>query len=568
MTRRTPRAAQTPSLSRLWWRALRSSAARGWLVLLTCLVAVTAVAATPAQAQPPYVQISGTGSTWSQTIFMQWTRDVAANGIQVVYTGGGSSKGRGDFANNVTTFGISEIPYQGVDPVTQAQDSSARPYAYLPIVAGGTAVTYHVEIGGQLMRDVRLSGETVAKIFTSKITNWNDPQITADNNGRTFPDLAITPVVRSDGSGTVAQFTTWMDKAYPALWREYFGRSGLTSQYPVKGRMVAQPGSDGVMNYVTSSAGNGTIGVVEYAYALNADYPVVKIRNAAGYYVEPTQYNVAVALTKARINTVEGSPDYLTQVLDDVYVDTDPRTYPLSSYSYMIIPTAATGFVYSPGANGVENVTSSVRQTLADLMFYSLCEGQSKAGPYGYSPLPLNLVNAGFDQLAKLRAADPTVDLQDRDVAKCNNPTFVAGDLSRNHLAEVAPQPQACDQEGAGPCLSGASGGPAGSGGAGSGGAASGGGAGAGGSGGAAPVGGAVDPDAAQVIDPETGEVIGTDSGGGTAAGAVSTQIPARPVAGTPAFAALAALELAAIILVPGLLALRARRAAALGGAS
>ena len=65
------------------------------------------------------------------------------------------------------------------------------------------------------MRNLRLSGETLTKIFTNQITNWNDPAITKDNNGREFPSLPITPVVRSDGSGTTAQFTTWMDHEYP-----------------------------------------------------------------------------------------------------------------------------------------------------------------------------------------------------------------------------------------------------------------------------------------------------------------------------------------------------------------
>ena len=92
------------------------------------------------------------------------------------------------------------------------------------------------------------------------------------------------------------------------------------------------------------------------------------------------------------------------------------------------------------------------RQTLADFMYYSLCAGQTKAGPYGYSPLPLNLVQAGFDQLAKLKVADPSVELTNRDVKSCNNPTFDGKHLSQNKLAQIAPQPAECDKEGAGPC--------------------------------------------------------------------------------------------------------------------
>lgn len=416
---------------------------RSTRLLLTLLMALSVVFARPGMAQAVvYAQIEGTGSTWSELIVQQWIADVDANGMKVVYTGGGSSKGRKDFSQSSTDFAISEIPYQGTDELGNTDTSNGREFSYLPIVAGGTAFTYQLRIGGKLVKNLRLSGETIAKIFTNQITDWSDPAITADNNGRAFPKLAITPVVRSDGSGTTAQLTTWMDKQYPDVWRPFFGQAGLTSYYPRQGRALGQAGSDQVMNTIAGFAGNGTIGYVEYSYPLNKDYPVVKVLNQAGFYVEPTQYNTAVALTKAQINQDPSSPLYLTQVLDDVFTNPDPRAYPISSYSYMIIPTGAAD----------TRMTTAKRQTIADFLYYSLCAGQTKAGPYGYSPLPLNLVQASFDQVAKLKAADPAVDVTDRDVRSCNNPTFDGKNLSKNKLAEIAPQPAACDKAGAGPC--------------------------------------------------------------------------------------------------------------------
>lgn len=389
-----------------------------------------------------YAQIEGTGSTWSDLIVQQWIADVNANGMQVVYTGGGSSKGRKDFSLKSTDFAISEIPYQGVDERGQADTAGDRQYAYLPIVAGGTAFTYQLNVGNKRVDNLRLSGETLTKIFTNQITSWDDPAITKDNNGRSFPKMPITPVVRSDGSGTTAQLTTWMDKAYPDIWRPFFGKSGLTSYFPREGRAVSQLGSDQVMNYIAGAAGNGTIGYVEYAYPLDKDYPVVKVLNKAGYYVEPTEYNTAVALTKAKINQDKNSQLYLTQILDQVYANPDPRAYPISSYSYMIIPTGSAD----------PRMTTAKRQTLADFMYYSLCAGQTKAGDYGYSPLPLNLVQAGFQQLGLLKTADPAVEMTNRDVKSCNNPTFDGKNLNKNVLAERAPQPAACDKDGEGPC--------------------------------------------------------------------------------------------------------------------
>jgi phosphate transport system substrate-binding protein len=414
------------------------------LLAACCLLGLTGQATASLAARTTYATIEGTGSTWSELIVQQWIADVDANGMKVVYTGGGSTKGRKDFSQNSTDFAISEIPYQGTDEQGNADSSNGREFAYLPIVAGGTAFTYQLKIGNTQIRNLRLSGETLAKIFTNEITNWNDAAITKDNNGRAFPSLAITPVVRSDGSGTTAQFTTWMDKIYPSIWRPFFGQAGLTSYYPRENgsRMVYQSGSDQVMNTIAGQAGNGTIGYVEYAYPLNKDYPVVKVLNKAGFYVEPTQYNVAVALTKAKINQDSGSQLYLTQILDGVYSNPDPRAYPISSYSYMIIPTGSDD----------PRMTTAKRQTLADFMYYSLCAGQTKAGPYGYSPLPLNLVTAGFQQVAKLKSADSAVDLTDRDVRSCNNPTFDGKNPNKNVLAEVAPQPASCDKDGEGPC--------------------------------------------------------------------------------------------------------------------
>ncbi|WP_028644898.1 substrate-binding domain-containing protein [Nocardioides sp. URHA0020] len=509
-----------------------------------------------------YAQIEGTGSTWSELILQQWIADVDANGMKVVYTGGGSTKGRKDFSQDSTDFAISEIPYQGTDERGQSDSSNGREFAYLPIVAGGTAFTYQLKIGNKLVRNLRLSGETLAKIFTNKITDWSDPAIAKDNNGRKFPSLPIIPVVRSDGSGTTAQFTTWMDHQYPGTWRPYFGQSGLTSYYPKKGdRMVSQAGSDQVMNTIKGFAGNGMIGYVEYSYPINADYPVVKVENKAGYFVEPTQYNTAVALTKAKINQDKKSQLYLTQILDGVYNNADPRSYPISSYSYMILPTGADD----------SRMSTAKRQTLADFMYYSLCSGQTKAGAYGYSSLPLNLVQAGFQQLAKLKKADPKVNLTNRDVRSCNNPTFDGKNLNRNVLADKAPQPAACDKSGAGPC-----GTPTGTNKpstdddtTGGGGKATGGTAGGtpgGGATGAADAGGAAAgtdaPPAA--VDPETGAVA---AAGGTTTATSSDEIYADPTelaasrtSDDRTFGWLAVLELLALVLVPGLYVVSMRR--------
>jgi ABC-type phosphate transport system substrate-binding protein len=439
-------------------RLLRPSALLGMAVSLGV---VTLFSVAPASARSEYAEIEGSGSTWAYGIIAPWIAQVqAAYGMQITFNQSGSSQGRKDFANGVTDFGDSDIPYQGVDPTTGQTDASTRPYAYLPVVAGGTAFTYHVTVAGHLVTNLRLSGETIAKIFTNKITNWSDSEITKENGGHALPSETIKPVVRSDGSGATAQFTLWMDKQYPSIWRPFNGgKAGLTSIYPRQGNQIAVAQDAGVMNTIKGAGGEGEIGYTEYSYPLQAHYPVVYVENRDGYYVQPTQYNVAVALTQASIiGCTKGgscSPNgvsansYLTQDLDKVYSFKDPRTYPLSSYSYMVVPTSKTD----------QRLTVPKRQTLADFLSYDLCTGQRLAGPYGYSPLPLNLVKAAFGQLEKLgpdaqggAVSGVKIKNPSANLASCDNPTFVKGNLSANHLAQVAPLPLACQKAINPPC--------------------------------------------------------------------------------------------------------------------
>ncbi len=114
--------------------------------------------------------------------------------------------------------------------------------------------------------------------------------------------------------------------------------------------------------FVAQDSSESAITYVEYSYGRNSSFPAVKMPNAANYYVEPTATSVAVALLKAKIN-----PSDLTADLSQVYVDTDPRTYPLSSYSYMVIPKDTTA-----------NINTEKGRTLSEFAAYFLCEGSSR----------------------------------------------------------------------------------------------------------------------------------------------------------------------------------------------
>ncbi|MGW1532494.1 phosphate ABC transporter substrate-binding protein PstS [Streptomyces aureus] len=532
--------------------------------------------AAPAAAES-YTPISGAGSTWAENAVDEWRRAVNQYGMRISYAGTGSSDGRRQFLSGTVDFAVSDIPFQ-----THPTDGSAaeRPasgsYAYMPIVAGGTVFMYHLTVNGKRVTNLRLSGDVVTKIFTGAVKTWDDPVIKADNPGLQLPHRTIVPVVRSDGSGSTAQFTMWMANQHKSLWQAYcdkVGRSGAcgqTSYYPTVSGMIAQSGDLGVAGYVAQNYGEGAIGYVNYSYALNAHYPVAKVLNHAGYYTEPTPQNVAVSLLKARINNDRNSADYLTQKLDGVYNDSDRRNYPLSSYSYMILPLKVQG-----------TFTQAKGKTLGAFSYYFMCQGQQQAPSLGYSPLPINLVKAGFDQIRRI----PGVQAQNINIRGCNNPTF-SGD-GHNKLADTAPYPAACDKKGAPPCTTGSGGAKTGTGSGGSGstggtgggsttggstGGTSGGGSTGGSSAGGTAAGGGTGGGSEPVVDPDTGQTLspgsgaggsgsGSTGGGGTGGGsgtAGDTIALAQPVsvAGGQGWTSTQTLMLIAAFLVLGLVLL------------
>ena len=428
-------------------RSLASAAIGVWSLLIASLC--VASASTPAAVAQEYQRISGEGSSWSANAIDAMRVNVQQFGITIDYNPTGSTAGRKNFLNGTVDFAASDIPFQ-----FEPEDGSApeRPapgsYAYMPITAGGTAFMYNLRINGAQVTNLRLSGENIAKIFTGAIKTWNDPAIQADNPGLNMPARNIVPVVRAEGSGSTQQLTMWMIDRHPAVWQSFCERSGRapacgpTSFYPTISGMISQSGDVGVSQYVSQSFAEGAIGYVNYSYALGTQFPVVKLLNAAGYYVEPTPENVAVSLLKAKINTNESNPQtYLTQDLSGVYTDTDPRSYQLSSYSYLILPTKVGG-----------QFNEAKGRTLGDFAYYAMCQAQQSSASLGYSPMPVNLVEASFEQIRKI----PGVQVQDIDITQCKNPTFSPD--GGNLLAERAPQPQACDKQGPLQCPNGTAG--------------------------------------------------------------------------------------------------------------
>jgi phosphate transport system substrate-binding protein len=418
-------------------------------------LALVFASAAPAQAAS-YTRISGEGSSWAGLAWADFAANAQRQGVTVDYTANGSSQGRDDFARQSSAaFADSEIPFSG--DASDPADTTTVPFSYgmLPVVAGGTAFMYNLPVGGSRFANLQLSMPTIAGIFSGQITQWNDPKIAADNPGVALPAHVIDVVVRSDGSGATAQFKLWMLRQYPAQYTNLAQHTGgdpshASSYFPTGSlsNFIAQNGSTGVTTYTQNTS--YTIDYDEYSYALQAGLPVAKVKNAAGYYTIPTQSAVAVALIAAKIDTNAKDANYLSQDLSNVYTYGDPRSYPMSMYSYEIVPHA-TNAVTTP-AKGA---------TLAWVSTQALCEWQRDMGPLGYSPLPMNLVLAGLQQLEGIPGIDAATKTSIANTQNgvlqsgtnpCNNPTFQPGDdPSHNVLVDTAPFPASCNTACQGP---------------------------------------------------------------------------------------------------------------------
>ncbi|HEY7324373.1 MAG TPA: substrate-binding domain-containing protein [Streptosporangiaceae bacterium] len=416
---------------------------------ITVMCAAILATAEPASAAA-FVPINGAGSTWSFNAINGWITRVSSIGMAVTYQPVGSASGRQEFAAGTTDWAVSEFPY-GVQDGSNVDPPPARGYTYMPDTAGGIALMYNLQIGGTRVTNLRLSGAVIAGIFTNQITVWNDPRIAADNPGLTLPAERIIPVVRSDGAGATWPFTQWMSATEAAAWVPYcavVGRSPCTptAAYPVQAgtNMVGQAGDLGVSGYVSQPTAEGAIGYTEYATALESGFPVAKVLNAAGYYTAPTPDNVGVSLLQAQVNTNPSDPLYQTEDLSKVYSDSDPRTYELSYYSYMILPTTLTA-----------PMTTAKGYTIGAFGQYLLCQGQQQVNALGYAALPINLVEDGFSQLRTVPGSQLPADTS-AELQSCDNPTFAPD--GTNLLASYAPNPPACDQQGPTQCTTASSG--------------------------------------------------------------------------------------------------------------
>jgi phosphate transport system substrate-binding protein len=257
-------------------------------------------------------QMSGAGATFPLPLYSKMF-DVynSSTGIRVNYQGIGSGGGIKALTDKTVDFGASDAF------LTVAETASmGAPVLHIPTCVGAVVLTYNLEGNPALRFDAR----TVSDIFLGTITRWNDSRISVLNPGVNLPDLAITTVHRSDGSGTTSIFTNYLSMAVPA-WKSKVG-AGKSVSWPTG---LGGKGNDGVAGLVSQN--KGAIGYVELVYAISSKLSYATMRNSSGNFI------VASLSSSGRAAQIQ-LPDDLKVLLMN---SSDPQAYPVAAFTWLLV---------------------------------------------------------------------------------------------------------------------------------------------------------------------------------------------------------------------------------------
>jgi phosphate transport system substrate-binding protein len=248
----------------------------------SCIAAVVAASLFSLAAQA--TDITGAGSSFVYPVLSKWSATYAEKtGNKLNYQSVGSGAGIAQIKEGTIDFGASDAPMK-------AEDLAQFGLGQFPAVVGGIVPV--VNVAGLQPGQLKLDGPVLADIFMGKILRWEDPRIAALNPGVTIPAGKITVVHRSDGSGTSFNFTNYLSKVSPT-WAEQV-KFGTAVDWPTG---VGGKGNEGVSQYVRQIP--GSIGYVEYAYALKNKITYTQLKNATGAFIQPSAKAFAAAAATA-----------------------------------------------------------------------------------------------------------------------------------------------------------------------------------------------------------------------------------------------------------------------------
>ena len=264
--------------------------------------------------------ISGAGATFPAPVYAKWAETYkATSGEPLNYQAIGSGGGIKQIEANTVDFGASDKPLHQPDLTTNG-------LVQFPTVVGGVVPV--MNLPGIRPGEVKITGAILADIYRGIRKKWNDPVIASFNPGVNLPNLPITVVHRSDGSGTTFLFTSYLSMK-AAHWRDGPGANDSVD-WPTG---VGGKGNDGVAVSVKQTP--GAIGYVEYAYAKQNHMTYAQMQNAAGKFVEPTAVNFAAAAAGAKWST---APGFYLLLLDQP----GANAWPITGATFILMHTKQT----------------------------------------------------------------------------------------------------------------------------------------------------------------------------------------------------------------------------------
>ncbi len=316
--------------------------------------AVSVLLATNATAGAQTIQ--GAGATFPYPIYKEWfAKFQTATNISVNYQSVGSGAGIKAFQTKTVDFGASDAPLSA-----EEEKAMPGPVVHIASIGGALALSYNLPGLGS---GIRLTPEIVSGIFMGKITKWNDAAIVAVNPKRSLPDTAISPVHRTDGSGTTYVFTSYLKKV-SSEWATTVG-AGKSVNWPAG---IGGKGNAGVAGVIQRTP--GSIGYLELAYAVTNNISYASIKNKAGVFVAPSVASTTAALAQSA-NALKA--DIKTPTVDAP----GKNSYPISGLTYILL--------YKTGGANAGITTKLWAWVLQK-------EQQEQAKGLFYAPLPGNLI--------------------------------------------------------------------------------------------------------------------------------------------------------------------------------
>jgi phosphate transport system substrate-binding protein len=312
------------------------------------------------------VEISGAGATFPYPIYAKWADAYRKEtGVGLNYQSIGSGGGIKQIEAKTVTFGATDAPLKGAD-------LDKFGLVQFPMVMGGIVPVVNVE--GMKPGELVLDGPTLAEIFLGTVKSWDDPAIKKLNPDVKLPSQAIAVVHRSDGSGTTFNFTYYLAQA-SADWKSNVG-SATSVEWPVG---IGAKGNEGVSNNVSQT--KGSIGYVEYAYALQNKMGYTKMVNKDGKTVAPTSQAFQAAAANADWNSVPGYGVILAN-------QSGAESWPMTAATFILIPKQPTDAV----------ATAEALKFFA----WAYANGDKMAEELDYVPMPKKIVG----EIAKIWASE------------------------------------------------------------------------------------------------------------------------------------------------------------------